>query len=181
MLATPAAATSGQEAVQKAADQGALSAAEAPAEVATDSAQTVRVVGSKVFVLSQGTWVDTSFDPDKMKTTQVSFLSDDYFKLSQADPELASAFSLGSRVIAISGGTAYEVVEEGTPLPPVDVPPTSTPEENPEVMPAPTITPFQPPSDIGQPRAPGGLRCSAGLAPLALAPILGAALLKRKR
>ena len=113
MLATPPAATSGQEAVQKAADQGALSAAEAPAAVGTNSAQTVRLVGSKVFVLSDGTWVDTSFDPDKMKTVQVAFLSDDYFKLSQADPELASAFALGSHVIAISGGTAYEVVEEG--------------------------------------------------------------------
>ena len=181
MLATPPAATSGQEAVQKAADQGALSAAEAPAEMGLTTGQTVRIVGSKTFVLSDGAWVDTSFDPDKMKAVQVAFLSDDYFKLSQGSPELASAFALGSRVIAIYDGAAYEVVEEGASLPPLDLPPTSTPEARSEITLAPTEKPTEASSPTDQPQATNPLRCAAGLAPLAFAPFLGLVLLKRKQ
>ena len=180
MLATPPAETSGQEAVQKAADQGALSEAEAPADMGAEIRQTVRIVGSKVFVLSDGAWVDTSFDPDQMKTVQVSFLSNDYFRLSQASPELASAFSLGSRVIAIYDGTAYQVVEEAASLPPLDLPPTSTPGMGQEVTPAPTEGPVESTTPADQPNAPGALRCARGLAPLAIAPLLGAVLLRRR-
>ena len=53
MLATPPALASGQEAVQKAADQGALSAAEAPAAMEGAAGRTVRIVGSKTFVLQR--------------------------------------------------------------------------------------------------------------------------------
>ena len=49
-----------------------------------------------------------------MKTVQVAFLSDDYFRLSQLSPELRSAFALGSHVIALSDGIAYEIVDEGS-------------------------------------------------------------------
>ena len=73
MLATAPAPASGQEAVQKAADQGALSAAEAPAAVEGTSGQTVRILGSKTFVFNDGAWVDTAFDPDKMKTDPGGF------------------------------------------------------------------------------------------------------------
>jgi Ca-activated chloride channel family protein len=181
MLAMPTAQASGQEAVQKAADQGALSAAEAPAAVEGASGQTVRILGSRTFVFSDDAWVDTAFDPDGMKTVKVAFLSDDYFKLSQSSPELGSAFALGSRVIAIHNGVAYEVVAEGASLPPVELPPTVTPEMSPEETPIPTAEPFEPTSPAGKPEAPGGMRCANGLAPLAFAPLVAAALLRRRR
>jgi Ca-activated chloride channel family protein len=177
MLAMPTAQASGQEAVQKAADQGALSAAEAPAAVEGASGQTVRILGSRTFVFSDDAWVDTAFDPDGMKTVKVAFLSDDYFKLSQSSPELGSAFALGSRVIAIHNGVAYEVVAEGASLPPVDLPSTPTP----EVSPTPTREPAPSTPHAEQQEAPGALRCANGLAPLAFAPLVAAALLRRRR
>ena len=167
--------------MQKAADQGALSAAEAPAAVEGTSGQIVRILGSKTFVFSDDAWVDTSFDPDKMKTIQVAFLSEDYFKLVQANPELASAFALGSHVIAISGGSAYEVVDEGASLPPLELPATPTPEMGVQDKPVPTIALLPATSPADQPQASNPLRCANGLAPLALAPLLGFVLLRRRR
>ena len=181
MLATPPAATSGQEAVQKAADQGALSAAEAPAEIEAESRQTVRILGSRVYVFSDGAWVDTSFDPDQMKTVQVSFLSNDYFDLSQAVPELASAFSLGSRVVAIHDGVAYQVVEAGAALPPLDLPPTPTPGASLQATPAPTESTEISTTTVGEPHTRGAFPCASSFIPLALAPLLGVALLRRRQ
>ena len=181
MLATAPAPAFGQEAVQKAADQGALSAAEAPAAVEGATGQTVRIVGSKTFVFSDDAWIDTSFDPEKMKTVKVAFLSDDYFKLSQAVPELRSAFSLGSRVIAIHDGVAYQVVAQDTSLPPLDLPPTSTPGVIPQATPSPAgaLAIATPPA--GEPRTTGTLPCASGFLTLALAPLLGVALLRRRQ
>jgi Ca-activated chloride channel family protein len=122
----PAAPVSGRGAVEKAAGQGAMSSAEAPSDVSQEAQGVVKIVGSRAFVLSDGVWVDTAFDPDKMETQKVSFLSEDYFKLIEARPVLGAAFSLGERVIAFSDGNAYEVVPEGEAQEPVQIPPTST-------------------------------------------------------
>ena len=110
MLAMPTAAPSGQAAVQSAADAGAMQGASNAPSVQGEAASTVRVVGSRTFVLSDGKWIDTAFDPDTMKTTPVEFLSPEYFTLVAAHPELADAFALGEQVIALSNGVAYEVV-----------------------------------------------------------------------
>jgi hypothetical protein len=40
---------------------------------------------------------------------QVEFASEEYFQLLAEHPDLAIAFALGERVIAISDGVAYEV------------------------------------------------------------------------
>jgi hypothetical protein len=98
---------SGQAAVEKAAGQSALSAAEAPAAPDQQSAGRVRIVGPRTFILSEGAWVDTAFDPDQMQPLKVAFLSEDYFALAESRPDLAAAFALGRRVIALSDGTAY--------------------------------------------------------------------------
>lgn len=127
LQAAPAAPSSGQEAVQKAAGQGALSQAEAPAAVPVDAGQKVRVVGSRAFVNTDGVWTDTTFDPEKMKPIQVEFLSPDYFKLAQSSPEIGAALALGERVIVVTGATAYEVVSQGTPTGPVTLPATLSP------------------------------------------------------
>ena len=69
----------------------------------------VQTVAGKTFLLQDGVWTDTTFAPDAMTTEKVAFLSDAYFDLLAAQPELAQYFALGERVIVVLNGTAYEV------------------------------------------------------------------------
>ena len=77
----------------------------------------VKYVGDKTFVLHEGVWTDTTFDPDKMEPVPVSFGSDDYFALVAARPEWGRYFALGDHVIVVLDGTAYEVREGDAPPP----------------------------------------------------------------
>ncbi len=107
--------TTGQSAVERAAAESEIEAAQAPASPSGDAAGVIKIAGSRTFRLIDGVWTDTAFDPESMSPLKVPFLSEDYFKLAQADPHLAAAFSLGERVIAISDGEAYEVVASDQP------------------------------------------------------------------
>jgi hypothetical protein len=118
----------GAPAVDKAAEQGQMAGADSAIAPSENAADVVKIVGAHTFVKSNGIWMDTAFDPDSMQTIRVSFLSDDYFALSGARPELAAAFALGSRVIAMADGIAYEVVDGNEPSQPIQIPPTLTPE-----------------------------------------------------
>jgi hypothetical protein len=101
-----------------------------------------------------------------MQTTKVAFISDDYFALSAARPELAAAFALGSRVIALSDSVAYEVIDSDNPTAPIQIPPTLTP-ESPTTSSSDTPTP-----------ASSAFPCASGF--LALLPI-GVILLRRRK
>jgi len=179
---------SGQDAVQKAADQGSMAAAEAPLMEYTspdsgDAPGQVRSAGSHSFVLKEAIWIDTRFDPETMTTVKVPFLSDDYFALAAADPNLRLAFALGQSVIAISGERVFEVVPEGSPAEPIELPegkPTSRPNTTSETgltaesaTPAPvTDAAVEEPGQPAQPvetSRPGGLPCLGGLLPGLLA------------
>lgn len=175
ILAMPTSAPSGQTAVQSAADAGAMQGAGSAPELKGEASSTVRVLGSRTFVLSNGKWIDTAFDPDTMQTKTVDFLSQDYFTLVAAHPELADAFSLGKQVIALSDSVAYEVVSNGAPVQPVNVTPIFTP-SNPDI---PIITPTQTPTRT-TPSNPSG-PCAAGLLPLILVPFLMIMVKKPKR
>jgi len=96
----------------------------------------VRVAGSRTFRWSEGTWIDTAYDPDTMEPVSVPFLSDGYFALAGADPGLAAALSVGEQVIVMWRGTAYRVVEEGDPADPIDLSATSTSSTTPATNPA---------------------------------------------
>ena len=84
----------------------------------SDNAGGVQIIGDRTFVNQSGVWIDTRFDPSAMTTVKVQFLSEDYFKLLELRPDLAEAFALGERVIAISNGVAFEVTAEAQP--PID-------------------------------------------------------------
>jgi Ca-activated chloride channel family protein len=126
---------SGEAAVDRSVQEKALSQAAAPAAAPTMAPELgggvtdehgyeispVKYVGDKTFVLHNGVWTDTLFDPDKMTPVQVSFGSDDYFDLIAARPEWGRYFALGDHVIVVLEGTAYEVREGDAP--PVEVPP----------------------------------------------------------
>jgi Ca-activated chloride channel homolog len=187
LSAQPAAPSSGQGAVEKAADQGGMAAAESVAPQPEEAVQTVRIVGSKVFVSTQGLWLDTAYDPEKMETVKVAFLSDDYFALAASRPALAAAFALGTRVIALSDGVAYEVVETGTKVEPVKLPPTRTvtlettkipvPTEKPGAV---TLEPSLAATTIPPAAVPGSMPCASGLLPLGLLPLAALWLWRRK-
>jgi Ca-activated chloride channel family protein len=100
---------SGMDAVERAAEQSKISAADVPVGP-SEFTNIVKVAGSNTYKLADGVWVDTRYDPETMSTLKVPFLSQDYFELVDASGELSSAFALGERVIVISGGIAYEVV-----------------------------------------------------------------------
>ncbi len=169
-LSSTPAETTGQGAVERAAGQGALQGADAAAAPPAEAAKTVRILGSRTFVFAEGVWTDTGFDPSAMQTVKVPFLSKDYFALAAARPDLGAAFALGKRVIALSDGTAYEVVEEGVPSGVTRVPPTFTPappgpQANQETpLPRASLTPASPGAQSAG--GPGGLPCLGGLLPV---------------
>jgi len=125
----------GGEAVQRSEAEKALSNVQAPAAApmptqivelagATDQhgnlISPVKYVGDKTFIYDEGTWTDTTFDPDRMAPTPVSFGSDDYFELVASRPEWGKYLAVGDHVIVVLDGTAYEVREGDAP--PVSVP-----------------------------------------------------------
>ena len=134
-LEMPAPPAVGAPAAEKAELEGELRGADFGGGVMPEeAAQVVRYVGNKTFLLQDGIWMDTAFDPSQMTTTKIGFGSDDYFDLLAARPEWGAYFALGERVIFVAEGTAYQVVEgEGGP---VQVVPTHTPEPD-----QPTATP----------------------------------------
>lgn len=123
----------GQESVERSAGEKTLTEAEAPAALApglggaavTDEygyeTSPVKYVGDKTFVLNDGVWTDTLFEPDRMKTSPVGFGSDDYFALVAAHPEWGRYLAVGSHVIVVLEKTAYEIREGDAP--PVEIPP----------------------------------------------------------
>ena len=182
-MAMPTAPAVGAPAVEEAEAQADMRGAESTGGglMPHEAAQVVRLVGSKTFVLQDGVWTDTTFDPSLMSTTQVGFGSDGYFDLLAARPEWGDYLALGSRVIFIAEGTAYEVVEGGAS--PVQVPPTHMPEPE-----QPTVEPTRP----GQPTAtlvasgettttgPGGGLCT-GATVMGIITLAVAALWQRMR
>jgi Ca-activated chloride channel homolog len=120
------------EAVEEAAVSADMAAAEAPlalptAPTATAGAggdipagepvvaagEAVKLVGSKTFVLRNGRYTDTTFNPESHTPQPVGFASDTYFDLLVAAPELGQYFALGPRVLVVYGDQVYETVETG--------------------------------------------------------------------
>jgi Ca-activated chloride channel family protein len=122
---------SGQEAVRKSADEASMAGAESIQVQPAEAAGRVKAVGPRTFLFTEDKWVDTGFDPQSMQPVKVAFLSDDYFRLLEVYPDLAAAFALGPKVIALADGVAYEVVAEGAEVAPLQIitltPPTLEP------------------------------------------------------
>jgi len=123
-------------------------------------------VGSRTFVYNNGIWTDTAFDPQTMQTVKVSFLSNDYFSLVASRPQLGDAFALGSQVIAISDGVAYEVVPAGQMTAPVQIPSPIKSDATPvKVILTPGISASQPTPTAATTTTsvPGGATCASAL------------------
>jgi len=145
--------------------------------------EVVKYVGDKTFVLHDDVWMDTAYDVDKMTTTRISFGSDNYFELLAAWPEWGKYFALGTHVIVVLEGTAYEVVEGEAPE--VEVSPTTEPmPPQPTSVPTHTVASADSPppspaaSSASSPRR-GGL-CGGASAALLL-PLAGLVMARRAR
>lgn len=76
--------------------------------------QRIRYVGDKTFLLQQGVWTDTSYQPDTMEVIEVVFLSDDYFDLLATHPEAGAYLALADEIIIVLDSQAYRVVLSGS-------------------------------------------------------------------
>ena len=173
-MAAPEPSAVGEQAVDKAEEEGDMRGAES-VTAPEWAAQVVRHVGSKTFVLQDGVWIDTAFDPSRMNAAQVGFGSQGYFDLLASRPEWGDYLALGERVIFVADGTAYEVVEgEGEP---VQVPPTHTPRPN-----QPTAAPSEPdPTPTAQSATSAPDNPCPGATAMGLVALIAAALWVRMR
>ncbi len=118
--------TTGESAVDAAADAGDMAgAAAAPSasvvevtrEVEVDgetvvlnAAQLTKYAGNKTFVLRDGGWIDTSYQPDAQTTQEVGFASDAYFELLSVAPQIGDYLALGEQLLFVLDGVAYQIV-----------------------------------------------------------------------
>ena len=96
----------GEEAVELATSIADLKRAERPEGLA------VKKVGERTFEYWAGFWVDRAYKSD-MATVEVKYLSDAYFKILAAAPELKDVFVLGERIVVVLGDKALVIQAEG--------------------------------------------------------------------
>ena len=112
--------TTGAEAFDAADAASAMASADVSSVPAGAYGDVVRLAGGKTFRLSEGVWIDTTFDPASMTPLDVPFGSDDYFAFAAAAPSVAGALSVSPSLIVVHDGVAYRIVgpsDSGDPLP----------------------------------------------------------------
>ncbi|MCS7259898.1 MAG: VIT domain-containing protein [Anaerolineae bacterium] len=110
---------SGAAAVEESIAQSEMEKATLPgAPTDTYSAQ-VRTVGERAFVLRDGVWTDTTFDPTRMTPVQLVFGSHAFSDFLTQHPEAGRYFALGAHVIVVIDGTAYEMITPSAGYQPV--------------------------------------------------------------
>lgn len=75
-----------------------------------DQADNIRRISGKTFQIKDDVWVDSEYK-DGMKTKKIKFGSSEYFDLIQSNTELAKYLSIGTKVIVVYKGKAYEITE----------------------------------------------------------------------
>lgn len=74
-----------------------------------DASGQVKQIGDKAFIMREGVWTDTEFDPSRMTARKVQFASDEYFELLAQHPEWAQYVAMGERVVFVENGSAIEI------------------------------------------------------------------------
>jgi Ca-activated chloride channel family protein len=113
-IAMPAAAPAAKafESARSASAQRAATSLAAADAIDQKDVSTTKRVGSRVFALHDGVWIDTA-KSDSARTVKVKPFSPAYFQLIDAIPELRDVFALGDKVIVAVRGVAVEVTESG--------------------------------------------------------------------
>jgi uncharacterized protein YegL len=78
--------------------------------VAGEKMAAVRHIGERVFYRIEDRWVDSDYKKD-MKTREIEFASDAYFKLLTQHPELKPCLALGTDIIIVMKGEALVIRE----------------------------------------------------------------------
>ena len=172
-------APSGEDAFNRAAQEGELQSADVAPETAQDGQASIRLVGQRTFLYSDGTWIDTAYDAQLMRPVIVPFLSAEYFELAQSRADVSAALALGQNVIVVVDGKAYQVGVTVQVKTPEVVKSSPTPgDEDPASTPRPDATraPVEPTQPANSARNP---LCSSAALPLAA--IVGVLLLRRMR
>ncbi len=72
--------------------------------------KTTRRIGSKEFVLREGVWTDSAYDPaGKLPTLDLVYGSEPMLKAVAGDRKLASYASLGKNVVVVHNGKVYRI------------------------------------------------------------------------
>ena len=95
----------GAKAVADSQAQTTLIQAERSAVHGTDE---IKTVANKTFILREGIWTDTSYDPQRMSTTRLQFGSPGHFRVLAEHPQWAKYFALGEQVIVVLDGVVYQ-------------------------------------------------------------------------
>lgn len=69
----------------------------------------IKVVENKAFVLREGVWTDTSYDPQTMSPIHVQFGSSAYYSLAATDARWGKYLAVGERVLVVVADKAYQV------------------------------------------------------------------------
>ncbi len=108
---------SGADAVGKADAESSLRGAESVPQVVlpeegldqNSQERALKSMGEKTFILQQGIWMDSLFDPENMVPVLIEFGSGVYYEFLDARPDWGKYFSLGEEVIFVEGGEAYQI------------------------------------------------------------------------
>ena len=71
----------------------------------------VRSASGRTFVYRNGGWIDTEAQSGTTKQLKVKYLSDAYFALLKARPDLKAALSLSDRLVIVIGKDKSVIVE----------------------------------------------------------------------
>ncbi len=61
----------------------------------------IQYQGDLTFVLQDGFWTDSRYDPKAQKLQEIKAFSDEYFKLLDGNPEFGKYFAMGKQVIFV--------------------------------------------------------------------------------
>ena len=78
---------------------------------APSDSEPVRVAAGRTFIYRSGGWVDSEAVSGVAKQIKVKYLSDAYFALLKARPELKAALALGDKVMVIVGAGKAVVID----------------------------------------------------------------------
>jgi len=105
----------GKEAVDRAVVESQLQHAQS-VEDTYHKNEEVKTVAEKSFIKRGGVWIDTAYNESSMMIRKIGFGSDTYFAALADHPEWGAYFSLGTHIIVVLDGQAYEILEGDFPV-----------------------------------------------------------------
>ena len=78
-----------------------------------DGSERIKYVEDKTFVLKDGYWTDGAYDPEKkLSEVKIEFMSDEYFKLLDKNPDIGKYLAVGENVKLVWDGKLYIITGE---------------------------------------------------------------------